>query len=368
MPFAVPFVFLARLLVIVCENKLLLYDLNTRKPYEVSRAVLDGKAPNCVAFLFRGGRFSPGGQPDPGNLMTSPVLAVGCADGVVRLLHLATLRVRGGQRGLERQQWACGARPGPVCVATVDVKACNTARVCGAVAVQVIGRLAGNHKAGITALLTLPSKAESRRSAEQQAAAAAAVSQQQQQQAGRGKTPRHSSERGAAHAAAEGPLVFVPSVDLVLAGDSSGGMFLWSPFTTPLGSADREVAPRVSFSGHSGEVWALCLTPGPEDAQVTAPKVFSAGDGGGEGAAQTGACVQAQTRGVHVCVPFRLDISRPQAVQQCTDVVVEPCQQLAPQTQRPAHLQPVMLLISCVLCAPCVLCVASCLVLPPVRC
>jgi hypothetical protein len=82
-----------RLLVIVCENKLLLYDLNTRKPYEVPRVVLDGKAPSCVAFLFRGGRFSPGGQPDPDNLMTSPVLAVGCSDGVVRLLHLATLRV-----------------------------------------------------------------------------------------------------------------------------------------------------------------------------------------------------------------------------------------------------------------------------------
>jgi hypothetical protein len=171
-------------------------------------------------------------------------------------------------------------------------------RVFGAVTVQVIGRLAGNHKAGITSLLTLPSKAEFRRSAEQQAAAAA----QQQQQAGRGRTPRQSSERGAAHAAAEGPLVFVPSVDLVLAGDSSGGMFLWSPFTTPLGSADREVAPRVSFSGHSGEVWALCLTPGPEDAQVTAPKVFSAGEeggrrgggggGGGRGKGQGRTCVQ----------------------------------------------------------------------------
>jgi hypothetical protein len=89
-----------RLLVIVCENKLLLYDLNTRKPYEVPRAVLDGKAPSCVAILFRGGRFSPGGQPDPDNLMTSPVLAVGCADGVVRLLHLATLRVRVPEEGM----------------------------------------------------------------------------------------------------------------------------------------------------------------------------------------------------------------------------------------------------------------------------
>lgn len=138
---------------------------------------------------------------------------------------------------------------------------------------QVIGRLAGNHKAGITSLLTLPSKAEFRQSAEQQAAAAA-----QQQQASKGRTPRQSSERGGPAAAAEAPLVFVPSVDLVLAGDSSGGMFVWSPFSTPLGSAEREVAPRLSFSGHNGEVWALCLTPGPEAAHATTAKVFSAGE------------------------------------------------------------------------------------------
>lgn len=139
---------------------------------------------------------------------------------------------------------------------------------------QVIGRLAGNHKAGITSLLTLPSKAECRQSAEQQAAAA-------QQQAGKGKAPRRSSERGTAAAGATGTdaqPVFLPSVDLVLAGDSAGGMFVWSPFSTPLGSADREVAPRAAFTGHNGEVWALCLTPGPEDPQVTAPKVFSAGE------------------------------------------------------------------------------------------
>jgi hypothetical protein len=84
-----------RLLVVVCENKVLLHDLNTRKPYEVPRAVLDGKAPTCACFLFRGGKHTPGGQPDANNLMTSPVLAIGCSDGVVRLLHLATLRVRG---------------------------------------------------------------------------------------------------------------------------------------------------------------------------------------------------------------------------------------------------------------------------------
>lgn len=93
---------------VVCENKLLLFDMNTRKPYEVPRALLDNKAPTCVSFLFRGGPHAPGGQPDAASLMTSPVLAVGCADGAVRLLHLATLRVSaamGGRTGLAR---ACG--------------------------------------------------------------------------------------------------------------------------------------------------------------------------------------------------------------------------------------------------------------------
>lgn len=78
---------------VVCENKVLLYDLNTRKPYEIARTVLDNKTPTCVCFLFKGGQYAPGGQPDADNLMTSPVLAIGCSDGVVRLLHLATLRV-----------------------------------------------------------------------------------------------------------------------------------------------------------------------------------------------------------------------------------------------------------------------------------
>lgn len=79
---------------VVCEAKVLLYDLNTRKPYEVLRGQLDNKAPTSVSFLFRGGPASPGGKPDAANLMASPVLAIGCADGAVRLLHLATLRVR----------------------------------------------------------------------------------------------------------------------------------------------------------------------------------------------------------------------------------------------------------------------------------
>lgn len=152
----------------------------------------------------------------------------------------------------------------------------RSAVCCG---LQVVGRLAGNHKAGITSLLTLPSRAEFRSASEQQGGTAATLQQQ-----GRGKPPKQQDKASiggaAGGAAADAPPVFFQSADLVLAGDASGGMFVWPPFSTPLGSADREVVPRLAWSGHSGEVWALCLTPGPEDATHTAPKVFSAGEEG----------------------------------------------------------------------------------------
>ncbi|KAF6235943.1 hypothetical protein COO60DRAFT_484505 [Scenedesmus sp. NREL 46B-D3] len=216
-----------RLLVVVCENKVLLHDLNTRKPYEVPRAALDGKAPTCVCFLFRGGKHTPGGQPDASNLMTSPVLAIGCSDGVVRLLHLATLRV--------------------------------------------IGKLVGNHKASISCLLTLPSKAHSKTQQSQQQQAAGAQ---------RGRSSSHKQQQqqdGAAALAPPSSPEFVPSMDLVFGGDSAGGLYVWEPFRVPLGSAECEVAPNLSMSGHSGEVWAACLTPGPEDPQAAAAKIFTAG-------------------------------------------------------------------------------------------
>lgn len=82
------------LLVIVCDNKVLLYDIATRRSFEVTRTHLEGKSPTCVAYLLWGGPHAPGGRPEPGQLMTSPVLAIGCSDGHVRLVHLATLRVR----------------------------------------------------------------------------------------------------------------------------------------------------------------------------------------------------------------------------------------------------------------------------------
>jgi hypothetical protein len=49
---------LCRLLVIVCENKVLLHDLVSKRTQELPRGVyFEGKTPQCVAFMFQvGGR------------------------------------------------------------------------------------------------------------------------------------------------------------------------------------------------------------------------------------------------------------------------------------------------------------------------
>jgi hypothetical protein len=134
----------------------------------------------------------------------------------------------------------------------------------------VIGKLVGNHKASISCLLTLPSKAHFK------------TQDDQQQQTGsqRDRASRHKQQQQQDRTAPLTPPLppeFVPSVDLVFGGDSAGGLYVWEPFRLPLGSADREVGPKVTMSGHSGEVWAACLTPGPEDPQAAAAKIFTAG-------------------------------------------------------------------------------------------
>ncbi|MEW5306192.1 MAG: hypothetical protein WDW36_008676 [Sanguina aurantia] len=79
-----------RLLVLVCENKVLLHDLASQRNTEVSKAVLEGKSPTCVAFLFLGGVTAPGRS---SLLMASPLLALGCVDGGVRLVRLSNLQL-----------------------------------------------------------------------------------------------------------------------------------------------------------------------------------------------------------------------------------------------------------------------------------
>ncbi|GBF88621.1 hypothetical protein Rsub_01336 [Raphidocelis subcapitata] len=220
----------ARLLVIVCEAKVLLYDLASKKPFEVTKATLDGKSPTCVAFLFRGG---PGGPVSGGagvdGMMASPLLAVGCADGVVRLVHLATLRVVG------RLAPSAGAKSG-----------------------------------AITAVLALPSRA----GYEGGGAAAGSTGGGRQQQRQQKQQQQHGPDLLAGGGAAAGQ--FVASRDLVVAGDSAGALLLWDPFSR-LAGRGGDTAPARTVEGHSGEVLALCLAPGPEDPVATAPRVFSAG-------------------------------------------------------------------------------------------
>jgi hypothetical protein len=214
-----------RLLVVVADNKVVLFDLLSKKPFEVGKATLDGKSPTCVAFLFRGGPHAPGGPTGVDGMMASPILAVGCSDGAVRLVHLATLRL--------------------------------------------VGRLmpsAAHKSAAITCVSALPSK-QGHAGGEPAAAAAAAA-------AGRtGGGAAAGGSRAAAAAAAAGS-TFVASHDLVVAGDTSGALLLWDPFDRPSTTA-RDVTPFRTVDAHGGEVWALCLAPGPEDASATAPRLFS---------------------------------------------------------------------------------------------
>lgn len=44
---------LCRLLVMACDNKVVLHDIGSRKSFEVPRAALDGKSPTCVEVLGR---------------------------------------------------------------------------------------------------------------------------------------------------------------------------------------------------------------------------------------------------------------------------------------------------------------------------
>lgn len=62
-----------------------LVDLASRICRELPRQALDNKAPTCCALL--------GMSPRTNALTASPLLAVGCNDGVVRLVHLQSLKV-----------------------------------------------------------------------------------------------------------------------------------------------------------------------------------------------------------------------------------------------------------------------------------
>lgn len=80
----------------MCDNKVVLQDIITKKTRELPKAVLEGKSPTTLEFLFRGGTYAPVPSNRASNLMQTPVLAFGCSDGAVRMVVLDGLRVRLG--------------------------------------------------------------------------------------------------------------------------------------------------------------------------------------------------------------------------------------------------------------------------------
>eukprot|EP00976_Prorocentrum_cordatum_P084264 1185581-Prorocentrum_minimum.AAC.2 len=75
-----------RWLAMCCDAKLALVDLKCMHITDIGKSVLDSKSPLCVEFLF------PGAVPTIGN---GPHAAVGCSDGVIRILSMTTLEVIG---------------------------------------------------------------------------------------------------------------------------------------------------------------------------------------------------------------------------------------------------------------------------------
>eukprot|EP00200_Dunaliella_tertiolecta_P012552 CAMPEP_0202375576 /NCGR_PEP_ID=MMETSP1127-20130417/6232_1 /ASSEMBLY_ACC=CAM_ASM_000462 /TAXON_ID=3047 /ORGANISM="Dunaliella tertiolecta, Strain CCMP1320" /LENGTH=1080 /DNA_ID=CAMNT_0048973105 /DNA_START=121 /DNA_END=3360 /DNA_ORIENTATION=- len=88
-----------RLLVVVCDLKVLLYELGSKHVREVPKAVLEGKSAQCCAFLLLGGKASSS-QDSP--LLPCPVLALGCTDGIVRMFSLSTLKPVGRLAGAHK--------------------------------------------------------------------------------------------------------------------------------------------------------------------------------------------------------------------------------------------------------------------------
>jgi len=72
--------------VCICDNKVIAIDLRDRSVRELPRQGLDNKAPTCCALLCLAPRAAA--------VAAAPLLAVGCNDGVVRLVQLPSLRVR----------------------------------------------------------------------------------------------------------------------------------------------------------------------------------------------------------------------------------------------------------------------------------
>ncbi|BDA49478.1 hypothetical protein COCOBI_14-0960 [Coccomyxa sp. Obi] len=84
-----------RWLIAACETKILMTDLVSRASREVPRAVMDGRAPTSLAFLYK---CSPlllgyGAGENNSQAIITPVMAVGTSAGVIYLISVSTLQV-----------------------------------------------------------------------------------------------------------------------------------------------------------------------------------------------------------------------------------------------------------------------------------
>ncbi|GAX81639.1 hypothetical protein CEUSTIGMA_g9067.t1 [Chlamydomonas eustigma] len=75
-----------RSLLIVCESKIVVLDLLTKKVEEVAKSALEGKSATCASFLFLGGQALPGAA-NGTTVMRRPAVAVGLSDGTVKILQ-----------------------------------------------------------------------------------------------------------------------------------------------------------------------------------------------------------------------------------------------------------------------------------------
>jgi hypothetical protein len=73
--------------------------------------------------------------------------------------------------------------------------------------------------------------------------------------------------------------------DMLVAGDSMGGVHVWEPFGRVLTMADKEAMPRFTFQAHDKEVCSIVLATGMEEIDKAVPRW---GPGGGR--PRAGAC------------------------------------------------------------------------------
>eukprot|EP00210_Caulerpa_lentillifera_P003705 g3538.t1 len=72
-----------RWLIIVCENKILFYDLASHNSRELSKTALDSKNPVCVSILPNNPKSED---------LDDVLIAIGCTDGTIRLVYFSTLK------------------------------------------------------------------------------------------------------------------------------------------------------------------------------------------------------------------------------------------------------------------------------------